>query len=390
MTAPQTIDRATEISNTLMKMKPEFAEMLSKTGINPDKFTRVAIMSVQQKPELMQCTANSLYKSFSDCARDGLIPDGSEAALVKFGNEAVYMPMVEGVLKLFRNSGECGSVDAHVVFEKDQYESWTDEKGPHFKHVKSREKDKGKSILTYAYAITKDNHLYFEEMTEDDILSVRNIAKTKMVWDGPFKYEMYRKSALRRLSKRLPKSTDIEAFRERHDEGFELEPEPTPEPGQEETTSSRLGAVIDAKTVSAASEPAKPAVEPAKDAAWHENAPAPATADPKPEPTDPDPPPQAGPQAAKKVQGIIENIKVKSAPPGTKPYWTRYGVNIGNAWYGTFDKKLHDEMNEYYKQRIFIEVEYKEAVKANQVYFEIVSLRQVTAADMAGKEGMPF
>jgi hypothetical protein len=39
-------------------------------------------------------------------AQDGLLPDGREAAVVMFGNKAQAMPMIAGILKKVRQSGE--------------------------------------------------------------------------------------------------------------------------------------------------------------------------------------------------------------------------------------------------------------------------------------------
>jgi recombination protein RecT len=39
-------------------------------------------------------------------AQDGLLPDGREAAIVKFGNKAQAMPMIAGILKKIRQSGD--------------------------------------------------------------------------------------------------------------------------------------------------------------------------------------------------------------------------------------------------------------------------------------------
>jgi recombination protein RecT len=361
-----TITPVQEVSQTLMSMKPEFAEMLKKTGISPEKFTRVAIMSVQQKPELMQCTKNSLYKAFSDCARDGLIPDGSEAAIVKFGNDAVFMPMVEGILKQCRNSGELGCIDAQVVFEKDSYDSYTDEKGVHFKHTKSREKDRGKPILVFAYALTKDGHLYFEEMTEEEVMAVRNIAKTKMVWDGTFKYEMWRKSGIRRLSKRLPKNTDLENFIAKHDKEFEIEDtDAQPDKTPEQTTSTRLTETIEATATAAHSDAPPP------DAV---DAPLPAT-----EPA----------QENKKIRGVIEKNTQKSGNTAGKP-WVRYGGLIEGAWYGSFDSKIYDMMVKSQMNKILIEMEYVEVVKDNKIYFEVKKIHQVTASEAQTSGDIPF
>ena len=365
-----------EVSNTLMSMKPEFTEMLVKTGIDPDKFTRVAIMAVQNEPKLMQCSKPSLYKAFSVCARWGLLPDGNEAAIVPFGTEAVAMDMIQGILKQVRNSGELGCIDAQVVYEKDDYDSWTDEKGSHFKHKKARTIDRGAIILTYAYALTKDGSLYFEEVDEEQMKAIENVSRTKTVWNGGFKNEMRRKSALRRLAKRLPMSTDLEMVISRHDESFDLDQKEVEEKKEESTKSTRLSDVVDAQVTRPAPEPAPTPVKTAEppDAAWRET-------EPK---TDHIPlAAHEPPQGQKTVRGVISELKSKSGVTNGKP-WSRYGCVIGHSSYGTFDSKAYDAMVNAKNNNRLIDLDYVETVKENKIYFECKSIHEVYAESSQG------
>src|SRR3990167_7465795 len=97
------------------------------------------------------------------CAGDGLLPDGREAALVPFKDDCKYLPMVAGICKRARNSGEIVDIDALTVYANDTYKAWTDETGAHFKHVKARG-DRGEVVLTYGYARVRDGGFYFEEV----------------------------------------------------------------------------------------------------------------------------------------------------------------------------------------------------------------------------------
>jgi recombination protein RecT len=190
-------------------MGPQF-KMALPPHIPVERFVRVVQTAVANAPDLLECSRQSLYGAAMRSAQDGLIPDGHEAAIVKFGQQAQYMPMVKGILKKVRNSGELKTIAAHVVYERDEYEYFVDEEGEHFRHVKARG-DRGRPILTYAYAHTKDGGFYFEELDEDDISAIRKVSRSSGgPWAGPFADEMRRKSAIRRLSKRLPMSTDLE------------------------------------------------------------------------------------------------------------------------------------------------------------------------------------
>lgn len=358
----QQITALEEVKSTLVKMQPEFKELLNKTGIDPDKFIRVAIMAVQFNPSLLECNRPSLYKAFTLCAKSGLLPDGQESVVTKFGGEAVFMDMIEGILKQCRNSGELATIDAQTVFEGDEYESWTDEKGSHFKHKKLRKSNV--PILTYAYALTKDGAFYFEEVSEEQMKSIESIAKTKMVWQGPFRDEMRRKSALRRLSKRLPKSTDMGEIIARHDENFDISNAETVE-SQPATTSSRLSEAV--------------APQPQAEEAQTVPVTAPTTV------TTPEPKDQSQQQApeAKIAQGLIEKLDVKNSPEGSAKKWTKFGCKIGEAWYGTFDKTLWKKIEDFANQRVLVNLQYTLKVVGDKTYNEIVDVEaQVAGVDV--------
>lgn len=77
---------------------PEIAQNLPST-VSPDKFRNVVITAANLTPGLLNADRKSLLGACVKCAADGLIPDGREAALVMFGQQVQYMPMVGGILK---------------------------------------------------------------------------------------------------------------------------------------------------------------------------------------------------------------------------------------------------------------------------------------------------
>lgn len=216
-----------EVKNMLQKMSQDFTAALPE-HVTVEKFTRVVITSLRLNPTLLDANRLTLYASAMQCAQDGLLPDGREAAFVPFKGNVKYMPMVGGICKKARNSGEILNLDAVVVYEKDEYSAWVDENGQHFKFVKSREADRGKHILTFAYATTKDGGLYFEEIDEKQMQAIEAMSTAgTSPWKGAFKDEMRRKSAIRRLCKyRLPSSTDLDDLVRQDDEFYDVDPEP--------------------------------------------------------------------------------------------------------------------------------------------------------------------
>lgn len=229
-----------DLRKNLALLEPQFKAALP-SHIKPEKFARAAMTAIQLNPKLLDLDRTSLYASLLKAAQDGLIPDNREAALVPFSNKAVYMPMILGLCKRARNSGEILHIDAQVVKEDDSYESWTDEKGPHFKHRKASG-DRGDAILTYAYASTKDGGFFFEEIDMEQMTAIEKMSRSKdSPWHGPFREEMMRKTALRRLCKyRLPSSADLDDLIRNDDEMHDVTSEKS-----ESISSSRLAKLID-------------------------------------------------------------------------------------------------------------------------------------------------
>jgi recombination protein RecT len=223
-----------EFKQQLTRMTPEFTKILPP-HVSAEKFTRVVCTAVINMPSLLDADRKSLYQACVDAATQGLMPDSHEGVIVPFKDKARFMPMIAGIAKKIRNSGEIGDMDAQVVCRNDAYEAWIDEKGRHFKWTKARG-ERGEPILTFAYALGRDGTFYFEEVDEADMAKIEASARAHdSPWKGPFKDEMKRKSALRRLAKyRLPQSTDLQNLTQTEDDLYQEPEKPSapPEPGQ--------------------------------------------------------------------------------------------------------------------------------------------------------------
>lgn len=217
---------------TLTRMTPEFKAALPPQ-IPVEKFIRTTLTAVQMNPELLSADRRSLLGAAMKAAQDGLLMDGREAAPVIFrtkdGPKVQYMPMVGGILKKIRNSGELASIAAHVVYERDmfEYELGDEEKITHKPYLGE---DRGKPIACYAIAKTKDGAIYREVMSVADVERVRASSRAKdsgpwvQWWD-----EMARKTVIRRIAKRLPSSADLEQVLAHDNEvvGFVQTPAPS-------------------------------------------------------------------------------------------------------------------------------------------------------------------
>ena len=206
--------------NQFEKMQGEIASALPP-HIPVERFMRVVLTAVNGNPDLIRADRRSLFESAMKAAQDGLLPDGRDGAFVMFGQKVTWMPMISGILKKVRNSGDLLSIAAHVAYDKDEftYLLGDDEKIEH----KPSLSDRGKPMLVYAIAKTKDGGIYREIMTVEAVEKVRAVSKAAK--SGPWVSwwdEMARKTVLRRLAKRLPMSSDLDDLIRRDDDLYEF------------------------------------------------------------------------------------------------------------------------------------------------------------------------
>jgi recombination protein RecT len=215
--------RATKQANPLVVLNTYLQERVDslRTALpphmKPERFISSVMTAVQLNPALMACERRSLWLSCMRCAQDGLLPDGQEAAIVPYKDKAQYLPMYQGLLKKFRNSGQFRWVGTGIVFEGDVYEHWITQEGEHFKHVPADDNSGKKIRRVYALATTKEGGSFIADLSMAEIDKRRAMSRASRD-DAPWKQwpdEMMKKTALRVLSKLLPKSSDIDIFLQR-------------------------------------------------------------------------------------------------------------------------------------------------------------------------------
>ncbi|MGP9819239.1 recombinase RecT [Salinarimonas sp. NSM] len=243
MNAVTTTERrppAVEFRDQFTKMEGEIG-MALPAHIPVERFMRVVLTAVNGNPDLLAADRRSLFSSAMKAAQDGLLPDGRDGALVIYNtkvkvknpetgreeNEWIkavqWMPMIGGILKKVRNSGELKSIRAHVVHAKDRFEVVLGDE-ERIVHEPVVFGEQGPPIGAYAIAETSDGGVYREFMSREEIERVRSVSRAKD--SGPWSQwwgEMARKTVLRRLAKRLPMSSDLDDLIRRDDELYDFE-----------------------------------------------------------------------------------------------------------------------------------------------------------------------
>jgi recombination protein RecT len=217
------------------KMGDQFKAALPQ-HITVERFKRTLLTAVQMTPDLLEADRRTLFAAAMRSAQMGLLPDGREGAITAFFNKRAgvkqcqFMPMFAGILKLIRNSGELSSIDAILVHRADKF---TYHPGVDLVPVHEPDwfGDRGEAIGVYAVAKMKDGSAYVEIMNRKQIEQVRAVSRSAD--SGPWRdwwEEMWRKSVIRRLAKRLPLSTDLDGVL--HDDDTEFPTESAAAPAQ--------------------------------------------------------------------------------------------------------------------------------------------------------------
>ena len=200
-------------------MRAEVAKQLPK-GVDPDRFIRTTITTVQMNPDLLEADRSSLFASCMQAAKDGLLPDGREATIqiyntkVKKGGLEVwvkmaqYMLMVRGLIKKMYEAG-CTKIDGVAVYEKDHfvYELGDEPKIEHRTYMGIEEP--GPVIAAYAIVKLENGEIKREVMPRRDIEKVREASKSSKGPGWTTWYDQFAiKAVLKRIYKQVPGRSD--------------------------------------------------------------------------------------------------------------------------------------------------------------------------------------
>jgi len=207
-------ERRKTIGTLIEQLKPQIARALPR-HMDADRLARIALTVIRQQPQLAGASPESLLGALMTCAQLGLEPGPlGHAWLVPFRNsktgttEITFIPGYRGLIELARRSGQVSTVAARVVRDTDDFD-YAYGLDQYLKH-KPHPDATGKTTHVYAVVKYKDGSNDFEVMTRNEVEAVR--ARSKASKSGPWVTdwdEMAKKTAIRRLSKRMPMSVEL-------------------------------------------------------------------------------------------------------------------------------------------------------------------------------------
>jgi len=207
--------------NQLNSMGGEIQTLLPKE-VSLEKFKRVTMTAIQENPELLAADPKTLFSSCLKCAKDGLVPDGQEAAFVIYNTNVAkkgqpdkwiksvsYLPMVKGIKKRLYQYGDVVKVISHCVYENDEFDFELGD-NEFIKH-KPNFSNRGEQIGVYAIFKMKDGEVMRAVMNMQDINRHRAAGKGKdgNYWNNWFD-EMSKKTVIRHLAKNININIDSE------------------------------------------------------------------------------------------------------------------------------------------------------------------------------------
>src|ERR1019366_3636434 len=204
----------------LEKRRKEFHGKLP-ANMPVERFLGVCNIAVANNPDLLKCDPRSLWMAFMRCATDGLLPDGREASVHPYAGKATYVPMVAGIRKKARNSGEIKKWEAQIICENDQFDYTLGDDSAIYH--KAPLDDRGEIIGAYSICHLMNGEISREVMGIKEIHGIRDRSAAwkfkgvKSPW-GTDEGEMCKKTVVKRHAKSLPVSADLSGMLNEGDE----------------------------------------------------------------------------------------------------------------------------------------------------------------------------
>lgn len=190
----------------LDRLAPEMQRVLPRY-LTPERVVALALTAATKNPALLECSVESVALAMMQLAQSGL-ELGRTGYLVPFKGTCTFIPSWQGLVQLILQSRHVKDVKARAVYKNEHfvYEEGLAQRLDHI--VNSDPEKRGPIIGFYAIAFFARGGATFEYLSKQDVDKIRAGAPSKNspAWNDHY-VEMGKKTAIRRLAKRLPQST---------------------------------------------------------------------------------------------------------------------------------------------------------------------------------------
>ena len=207
--------KPSSIQDYIEVMKPAIQAALPSV-MTPERFSRITLSALSANPKLKECTPQSFLGAMMTAAQLGLEPNTplGQAYLIPFRNhgqmECQFQLGYKGLIDLAYRSGEVSIIQAHTVYENDEFE-YALGLDPKLRHVPAKS-NRGKPIAYYAMFKTKDGGYGFQVMSIEEVTEhARKFSKS--FGNGPWQTnfdEMAKKTVLKKVLKYAPLKSDFQ------------------------------------------------------------------------------------------------------------------------------------------------------------------------------------
>ena len=211
--------KAGDIKSVIDAYRPLIAQALPK-HLTAERIVQIATTLISRTPELAECSVESLIGSVMQASILGfeMIPALGQVYLIPFNNkktgkrEIQFIIGYRGLVSLARRSNQIKTIYTQAVYENDifDYEFGLEPKLIH----KPASGERGNFIYAYAVAKFVNGSYAFDVMSKTDIDKIKATSKAGdskySPWNSGYYDEMAKKTVLRRLSKLLPVSIEIQ------------------------------------------------------------------------------------------------------------------------------------------------------------------------------------
>lgn len=200
--------------------------------IDPDRILRIATTELRNNPKLMLCDPMTVLGVVIQSAQLGLeLGSGlGQAYMIPYGKKATLIIGYQGLIELVYRSGKVSSINTFCVHHDDKFQYGFDLHlgGMMLKWEPSGEIDTPTKLNTKAVVAsaktTIDGEIIYDVLSATEIEKIRNGSpgKNSDPWQNHWG-EMAKKTAIRRLYKKLPKSVEMQtAFKMTGNEAKEV------------------------------------------------------------------------------------------------------------------------------------------------------------------------
>lgn len=225
-------ERKREFAEMAIQHRDDIERSLRALGIPFDTFIAALEVGLNQTMKnneafFEKVSPQSFLQEVVRAAHLGIMPDGKEGAIVNYGAEAAFMPMVEGFVKLIWGTGMVVDVNQNVVCEGDDFDFEEGDQG-YVRHRRSltRAADAA-TIGAWCVINLKTGGKLIEVVDQADLKKIAGVSRATKGPRVDWEREMHRKAPFRRIVKRMPKTEGLAALLAADDRHYDLTRSPS-------------------------------------------------------------------------------------------------------------------------------------------------------------------